>query len=451
MSSETITDNTKDENIAIRVSNLSKGYEIYERPQDRLWQSIFPRLQRLVGLTPKKYFSQHWALNDISFEVKKGETLGIIGRNGAGKSTLLQIITGTLSPTSGAVDINGRVAALLELGSGFNPEFTGRENVYMNAAILGLTTPEIDAKYEKIIEFADVGKFIEQPVKTYSSGMLVRLAFAVIAHVDADVLIIDEALSVGDVFFTQKCIRFIRAFQEKGTVLFVSHDTGAVLNMCDKAVYLDSGRIESYGNCKSVVDEYLGQGRGEKKINDNIDDFELDEQPMGYLESAPEIAFVGNLMLARPSNRVITDKAEIISANLLDIHGYELERLVGGQEIILEIKCQVYCEVINPIIGFQFRDRLGQVLFGENTFKTYENDYKVASENITVKTIFRFELPYLNNGVYFFSAAIATGTQNNHEILDWKDDIIKFEVVSGPGSDGLIHLPMNEITICSLD
>ena len=234
---------------AISIKNISKFFEIYEKPSHRLWQMLYHGR--------KRFYRPFWALQDISFEVKRGECVGIIGRNGAGKSTLLQIITGTLSPSSGTVECNGRVAALLELGSGFNPEFTGQENVYLNASILGLTKEEIDAKYDDIVAFADIGEFINQPVKSYSSGMAVRLAFAVVAHVDADILIVDEALSVGDAFFTQKCMRFLRQFMEKNTVLFVSHDTGAVNSLCNAAIMLENGRIKKIGTPKEITEQYL--------------------------------------------------------------------------------------------------------------------------------------------------------------------------------------------------
>nr|WP_305909910.1 ABC transporter ATP-binding protein [Methylomarinum sp. Ch1-1]MDP4522849.1 ABC transporter ATP-binding protein [Methylomarinum sp. Ch1-1] len=238
--------------IAIKVENLSKCYQIYDQPHDRLKQSIFPRFQRLVGKQPKQYFREFWALKDVSFEINKGETIGIIGRNGSGKSTLLQLICGTLNPTSGSIQTNGRIAALLELGSGFNPEFTGRENVYMNASVLGLSMEETNTRFADIIEFADIGDFINQPVKTYSSGMMVRLAFAVIAHVDADILVIDEALAVGDAVFTQKCMRYIRRFQEKGTLLFVSHDMGAILNLCETGVWIHHGIVQELGEAKKL-------------------------------------------------------------------------------------------------------------------------------------------------------------------------------------------------------
>jgi lipopolysaccharide transport system ATP-binding protein len=246
------------EKIALRVANLSKCYEIYGRPQDRLKQSIYPRLRRLAGQDAKNYYREFWALKDVSFEVKKGETVGIIGRNGSGKSTLLQIICGTLAPTSGTVETNGRVAALLELGSGFNPEFTGRENVFMNGAVLGLSEEEISARFDDIAAFADIGEFIEQPIKTYSSGMVVRLAFAVAINVDPQILVVDEALSVGDELFQRKCFARIEAIKSKGaTILFVSHSGAAVVELCDRAMLLDLGEKLAMGVPKITVGKYL--------------------------------------------------------------------------------------------------------------------------------------------------------------------------------------------------
>ena len=241
----------------IKVDNIHKYYQVYDKPNDRLKQFVVPRLKKLMGAEHNNYFKEFKALHDVSFEVKQGETVGIIGRNGSGKSTLLQMICGTLTPTQGQIETRGRIAALLELGSGFNPEFTGRENVYMNATVLGLTTEEVNDRFDSIVEFADIGDFIDQPIKTYSSGMAVRLAFAVIAHVDADILVIDEALSVGDAFFVQKCMRFLRKFMEHGTVLFVSHDTGAIINLCQRVVWLDKGEIKMIGEPKDISKAYL--------------------------------------------------------------------------------------------------------------------------------------------------------------------------------------------------
>jgi len=251
-------------NSVIQVSNLGKCYQIYDVPRDRLKQFVVPRVQRLARQAPKQYFREFWALKDVSFEVNKGETVGIIGRNGSGKSTLLQLICGTLNPTTGSIQTNGRIAALLELGSGFNPEFTGRENVYMNASILGLSHAEIDGRYDEIASFADIGDFINQPVKTYSSGMLVRLAFSVNVCVEPDILIVDEALAVGDMNFQAKCMTALSRIKERGTsILFVSHDTGAVKSLCSRGIYLEQGVIKSIGKAGEVAEQYIRKMREE--------------------------------------------------------------------------------------------------------------------------------------------------------------------------------------------
>ena len=240
----------------IKVSNVSKCYQIYDRPQHRLLQSIFRR---------KKYFRDFWALRDVSLEVNKGEVLGIIGRNGAGKSTLLQSICGTATPSSGTIEVKGRVAALLELGAGFNPEFSGRENAILNAAILGMTRSEIDARLPDIIAFAELAEFIDEPVKTYSSGMFVRLAFAVAIHVSPDILIIDEALAVGDLAFRNKCIERIQKLMTSGvTILFVTHDISTLQLLCSRVAWLDHGQIKSIGDPVRVSQDYYADMLGEK-------------------------------------------------------------------------------------------------------------------------------------------------------------------------------------------
>jgi ABC-type polysaccharide/polyol phosphate transport system ATPase subunit len=245
------------DDIVIRAQKVSKCYQLYDNPQDRLKQAIYRRYHSLLGRPLKDYARSFWALTDVSFDLKKGETIGIIGRNGSGKSTLLQIVCGTLASTSGFIETRGRVAALLELGAGFNPDFTGRENVYMNATILGLTKQEIDARFDEIAAFADIGDFVEQPVKTYSSGMVARLAFSVAVQVDPDVLIVDEALSIGDMAFQEKSFTRMKQIRERGTsILFVSHSISAVRNFCDRAMWLDRGRIRSIGERLSVTDEY---------------------------------------------------------------------------------------------------------------------------------------------------------------------------------------------------
>ncbi len=245
------------DDIAIRVSNLTKNYLIYETPRDRLKQFVLPRLQRMTGHAPKQYYREFSALNNVAFEVRKGETVGIIGRNGSGKSTLLQIICGTLTPTGGTVETRGRIAALLELGSGFNPDFTGRENVYMNAAVLGLSNDDVTERFDTIADFAEIGDFIDQPVKTYSSGMFVRLAFAVQANIDASIVIIDEALAVGDIFFRQKCYARLEELRASGAaVLLVSHSMPEIEQYCERAILLDQGVQRFTGSASEAAKHY---------------------------------------------------------------------------------------------------------------------------------------------------------------------------------------------------
>lgn len=252
--------------IAISVSNLSKCYQIYDTPRDRLKQFVVPRLQRLAGQSPKEYFREFWALRDVSFDVRRSDVVGIIGRNGSGKSTLLKIICGTLNPSSGSIEARGRIAALLELGSSFNPEFTGRENVYFSAAVLGMQRDEMDSRFEDIESFANIGDFIDQPVKTYSSGMFVRLAFAVAIHVDPDILIVDEALSVGDIGFQNKCIEILKRMVANGvTILFVTHDMSTLQLLCTNVIWLDNGRVRASGDPVRTSQEYYVELTGVKE------------------------------------------------------------------------------------------------------------------------------------------------------------------------------------------
>ncbi|MDO9150180.1 MAG: ABC transporter ATP-binding protein [Methylotenera sp.] len=244
--------------VAISVQNLCKCYQIYENPRDRLKHFVMPRIRKIIGKPNKQYCREFWALKDVSFEVKKGETIGIIGLNGSGKSTLLQMIAGTLNPTNGSVEVNGRIAALLELGSGFNPEFTGRENVYMYAAILGLSSKELAQRFSDIEQFADIGDFIDQPVKTYSSGMVVRLAFSVSVNVQPDILIVDEALAVGDAAFQFKCMERLNDLTNSGTtLLFVSHDLNLLKMFCSQVIYLKNGSVHASGSAEDVTNIYI--------------------------------------------------------------------------------------------------------------------------------------------------------------------------------------------------
>lgn len=446
--------------IAIRVQDLSKCYEIYDTPRDRLKQFFAPRLQRLAGQTPKQYFREFWALKDISFEVKKGETVGIIGRNGSGKSTLLQIICGTLTPTSGSVETRGRIAALLELGSGFNPEFTGRENVYMNASVLGLSNEEIDARFNDIVAFADIGDFIERPVKTYSSGMMVRLAFAVIAHVDADILVIDEALSVGDAFFTQKCMRFLRKFMEKGTVLFVSHDTGAVINFCKRAIWLNRGISKYQGEPKDVAQKYLAelyesqQGESAALLNVNHGGNELPTgQPRdmrldfinttNYRNDIELFGFVSDAASFGKGGGNIT------SAQLLDETGKSLAWVVGGEKVKLVITCLAHTNMFSPIVGFLVNDRLGQSIFGDNTINFSKQVPLIIAPGGKFEAEFEFRMPILPIGDYSITVALAEGNQQDHVQHHWMHDAILLKSHSSSVCTGLVGVPMNNIRLCS--
>jgi len=348
--------------VAIRVKNLSKCYHIYENPRDRLKQFVAPRLQRLAWQQPKQYFREFWALKDVSFEVKKGETVGIIGRNGAGKSTLLQMICGTLTPTHGSIETNGRIAALLELGSGFNPEFTGRENVYMNASILGLSNQEIDERFDDIVAFADIGDFIEQSVKTYSSGMMVRLAFATAIHVDPDILIVDEALAVGDFAFQHKCMSRIKQIIANGvTVLLVTHDVGAVMANCNRAIMLRNGVVYAVGSASEVCDRYLETGAvgfdGNKKVETSIES-QHDDNEMKFNFDLSEFKSIES------SNRWGSGEIQIVAWSFFNSAGNSINIFNFGEKIRLSILLCANQDVNRCFPGFMLRDRNGYHLTG---------------------------------------------------------------------------------------
>jgi len=442
--------------IAIKVEHLSKCFQIYAQPHDRLKQSIYPRLQRLLGRQDKQYYQEFWALKDVSFEIKKGETVGIIGRNGSGKSTLLQMICGTLNPTQGSIQTNGRIAALLELGSGFNPEFTGRENVYLNAAVLGLTRAETEARFDDILAFADIGDFIEQPVKTYSSGMMVRLAFAVIAHVDADILVVDEALAVGDAFFTQKCMRFLREFMKNGTVLFVSHDTAAVKNFCSFAVWLDKGSVVQEGAPKEVCELYLQAFYEAQQGDAARARLAVQRRPQRQLAERQDQRrqFINGSNLRNDLQVFRFDAAsaafgkggaQIVHVEFLDAHGAPLAWVVGGEEVTLRVVASVREPLQAPIIGFVVKDRLGQALFGDNTYLSYASEPLACEDGDEIQADFRFVMPILPVGDYSINAAIASGTQEQHVQHHWMHDAVLFKSESTSASTGLVGIPMLDI------
>ena len=441
----------------IEVRQAGKCYQIYERPQDRLKQMLWRGRRR--------YHREFWALQNVSFAVRRGETLGVIGRNGSGKSTLLKLLCGTLAPTTGALSVKGRVAALLELGTGFNPEFTGRENVYLNAAILGLDDAEIERYLPEILAFADIGEFIDQPVKTYSSGMAVRLAFAVAAHVRADVLIIDEALAVGDVFFVQKCMRFLRKFQEEGTLFFVSHDTAAVINLCDRVLWLDRGQLREEGSAKDVCEHYLATLFPTQSAG--LEVAQRSDQPPPVAKQRPtdpvdqRLAFLNHTQFRNDLELFAfrqevgaygTGAVRIIDARFEDPQGGVLKWVVGGEIVTLIIRARALLDLDSPIIGFLVKDRLGQHLFGDNTYLSYSADPRpaVAGEDLIAR--FTFRMPVLPVGDYAVDIAAASGVQQDHVTHCWYNDMLVFKshASSVRQGYGLVGIPMLEIELTAV-
>lgn len=439
MSSETV----------ITVDSIGKTFRMYKRPQDRLLERIFPK---------RRYAREFHALSDISFSINRGETVGIIGRNGSGKSTLLQMICGTLTPTLGQITVNGRVAALLELGAGFNPEFTGRENVYMNGAILGLSRQEIDRRLDDIFAFAEIGEFVDQPVKTYSSGMYVRLAFAVIAHVDADILVIDEALSVGDALFTQKCMRFLRKFRETGTILFVSHDSAAVTNLCQRAIWLHQGRIQEQGDAKSVCESYLAMLFNSKNTAATNSDAEHTVQATANHHDWVDMRrdFINGSTLRNDLEVFHFDAdttgfgnrgATIQDVTFRNDEDQPLHWVVGGEVANIAVTVVANQDLYKPIVGFYIKDKLGQTLFGDNTYLTYADEPRPVAVGETVTARFRFPLPYLPIGDYSIAVAVADGTQEEHVQHHWIHDAVLFRSHSSAVATGLVGIPMLDIRL----
>jgi len=349
---------------AITVRGVGKCYEIYARPIDRLKQTLY-RGRR-------KFYREFWALHDISFEVAPGESIGIIGRNGSGKSTLLQIIAGTLRPNTGEVTVRGRVHALLELGSGFNPEFTGRENVYLNGAVLGLSRREIDAKFDEIAAFADIGEFLDQPIKTYSTGMVVRLAFAVQVQLKPDILIVDEALSVGDMAFQQKCMSCVRRLLENGTTfLFVSHDPYAIRTLCRRALWLDRGRVAGLGPANEVTEAYLSDLR----VGLNAQALQEWGGPAVSAEALTPMEEAAQTLDGGQA-------ARLRSVRLLNELGQATEALRLGERFTVECELEADVDLVHVSVGFVIKDRLGVELTGESIFNSCRRGLTVQKGQI---------------------------------------------------------------------
>lgn len=453
----------------IEVQGLGKRYEIYAQPRDRLRQLLWSPVRRMLGMRARAYFREFWALQDVSFSVQRGETVAIVGQNGSGKSTLLQLVCQTLSPTSGGVRVAGRIAALLELGAGFNAEFSGRENIFLSGLLYGIGQKELAERYDSIVAFAEIGEFIDQPVKTYSSGMYVRLAFAIAAHVDADVLVVDEALSVGDVRFTQKCMRFLREFQKTGTLLFVSHDTSAVVGLCSRALWLDQGRLRMDGPAKDTVETYLAaQHARDRESQGHTVDLSGTASRPARAESAqapaprdvvdarwPAMKDAGVLTRlesfefdpAQSNAQFGAGGATIIDARMTGEDGEVLALGYGGEVVQLRITAQIHEPLDNLIFGFYWKDRLGQRLFGDNTFMTYRERPVSAMAGERVTAVFRFRLPVLPASAYSVDLAIASGSQDNHTQQHWLHDALEMRATDTSMKHGLVGLPMLDISV----
>lgn len=357
--------------IVISAQNLSKCYRIYDRPQDRFNEMIVPRLQKAIGIKPYHYGREFWALKDVSFEVKKGETFGIIGRNGSGKSTLLQLIAGILEPTSGNINVDGRIAALLELGSGFNPEFSGKENVFLNAGILGLTQEETQSRYQKIIEFADIGDFIDQPVKTYSSGMMVRLAFAVQASVDASIVIIDEALAVGDIFFRQKCYARLEVLKNSGAaILLVSHAMPEVEEFCQRAILLDHGKTQIIGTSSEAAKHYYLINQ--KKQNDEINTLPVltDEEKNIQLKMAFDEPHDSAYIDLSGHKQISDGKAVCLRVAICDKFGEPCTKFKQGDLAVIFYEFKILKDIEAPICGLVIKNDRNIIVHGKNSWQT---------------------------------------------------------------------------------
>ncbi len=413
----------------VDFQGVSKSYPIYESPG--------ARLKELLAFNRLRFHRDFWALRDLTFQVRKGETFCVIGENGSGKSTLLQIVAGILQPSRGQARVQGRVSALLELGSGFNPEFTGRDNVYLNGAILGFSTRDIDRKYKEIEAFAEIGDFIDQPVKMYSSGMVVRLAFSVAIHVDPEILLVDEALAVGDIYFRQRCMRKVHELRSRGiTILFVSHAIGDVKAVGDRTLWLDAGRVREIGATDQVVGKYLAA-----MVEKDSAYLELKTRPArdpaaGQVHAPEIIERIPNI-----DHRYGDGRAEVLGIAVLDEHGRPVQLLQPSSRIIVRISVRAKEEIALPNVGFMLRNHLGIDFAGTNTTREgVELPPMMPGDTYTAD--FHVDLPDLYPSSFSFSPAIADGTLHSYKTCDWIDNAITLQMGHGEGQIyGYIHLP----------
>ncbi len=424
--------------IAIRVENLSKCYHVYDNPRDRLKQMFF--------WGRRQYYREFWALNDVSFEVRRGETVGIVGRNGSGKSTLLQLICGTLNPTGGQIMTNGRIAALLELGTGFNPDFTGRENVYMNAAVLGLSNEEINDRFDAIASFADIGAFLDQPVKRYSSGMIVRLAFAVQAQVEPDILIVDEALAVGDVKFQVKCFERLKQLKDNGTsILLVTHVSEQIVTHCTSALLIDHGKVITSGEPKTVVNTYVDLLFGKARTDDVATS---STRAIASASSPPKSLLVNleeDVFHTRPGYNEHEYRWGDRSVGILDFYLCSDEEsypasICTGTKIALQVSVRFHELRCSPVFGLTIKTKEGVTVYGINSetidFATFRNQGK-KGKSVVVECAFDCRLA---PGDYFISLGVATRQGEDIIPHDRRYDSIHIHVRPDPRFFGLVDL-----------
>lgn len=408
------------DDIAIKVDQVSKVYHLYDRQRDRLKDAL--------NLTRKKCYREHFALDKLDFEIKKGETVGIIGTNGSGKSTILKIITGVLNPTGGEVTVDGRISALLELGAGFNMEYTGIENVYLNGTMIGFTNEEIDERLSDILEFADIGDFVNQPVKTYSSGMFVRLAFAVAINIDPEILIVDEALSVGDVFFQSKCYHKFEEFKKMGkTILFVSHDLGSITKYCDRAILLNQGHKLFEGTPKEAVDMY------KRVLVNQLDDDEENGRTI-WDQGGGETLWRSTLPINPEVLEYGSKKAEIVDFAFVDANGRYSNVIEKGSEMTVKMKVLFHEDIAEPIFAFSFKNLLGIELCGTNTmFEKIEITPKRAGDVQVVSFSQRMDL---QGGEYLLSLGCTGYPHGEFTVYHRLYDVCNLTVVSTKNTVG---------------
>ena len=426
----------------IQVNQLGKCFNIYDRPLDRLKQFILPRFQKHSDINKIDYHREFWALRDVSFEIKRGQTVGIIGQNGSGKSTLLQIITGTMTPTQGEVNTRGRIAALLELGSGFNPDFTGRENVYLNGSLLGLSRDQINDRFDSIAAFADIGEHLDQPVKTYSSGMMLRLAFAVQVEVDAEILIIDEALAVGDARFQLKCFRRLEEIKARGTtILFVSHSTEMIRSFCDYGLVLNKGEVIYWGDAKEATVKYFSilfpeENSSAPTAGDEIYSEQITTQNHAKPDSEKKSDYC---LIVQPPYRGSTFGLGGAQLDKLEIFGLNQPNIVAAGDP-LSIRCTFSWDIdfvqsliikdgyINNLgISIAIADKKGNYIFGCNGF---DCNFKVDGLSNGLDCVeFSLKWPSLIEGDYFMTVAIPLGNLKHHTQLRWYDYLLEIKCI----------------------